>query len=100
MLLLENDSSAINHRKLKVLVNIQGSHTSTDFEVWNRGRYDIIVGMSWMCHIACKKCALYGKHLDGKTFIIKDAYAFSFENEKANYELSRNIFDTCDGISL
>jgi hypothetical protein len=61
----ENDSSTINHCILKVLVNIQGIHTSSDFEVWNGGQYNIILGMVWMSqvdtHIVCKNGALCGK---------------------------------------
>lgn len=47
----ENDSSTINHRILKVLVSIQGIHTLSNFEVWNGGKYNIILGMVWMSQV-------------------------------------------------
>lgn len=75
VLLPNNESSAINHRVLEVPVDIQGVNTCADFEVWSGARYDVILGMAWLCqvdaHIVCKEGAVHGKLSDGKSFSIR-----------------------------
>ena len=65
--LLNNKSSAINYRMLKVSVDIQGFNIVANFEVWKGMQYNIILEMAWLCqvnaHIACKG-VVHGKLLD------------------------------------
>ena len=73
--LLNNESSAINHRKLKVLVDIEGVNIVADFKVWSGARNNTISGMTWLCqvdtYIACEEDAVYEKLLDGISFFIR-----------------------------
>jgi len=68
VLLLNDNTSLIDHHILNAPVSIQGVETKVNFEVWNGARYNVILGMVWLrqvdAWIACKEGTVHGKLKD------------------------------------
>jgi hypothetical protein len=95
VLLPNNHSSSIDHWLVNVLVSIQRVDTIVDFEVWNRARYNVILGMVWLQEVdawfACKEGAVHGKLQNGKAFCIKGKRSLPNIPLLSHLQLKRSI---------